>query len=120
MKFLVFMLPKRYKLRKNNEIKKVFEKGKYSQKGAIGIKFLRNNLSVTRFAFMVGLKISKKATQRNKIRRRLNEIIRLNLSQIKKGYDVMVMTKPEISGKEYQETEKELMGLFKKNNLCQF
>ncbi len=111
------MLAKEYKLKKNNDIKRVFEKGKYFQKGVIGIKLIKNNSKINRFGFLVGLKISKKSTERNKIKRWLNEIIRLNLSQIKKGYDIIIMVKTEIKEKKYQEVESNLIGLLEKIKL---
>ena len=63
---------------------------------------------------MVGLKVSKKAVVRNKIKRWLEEIIRLSLDQIKTGSDIVVMVSPEIAEKNYQETEEVLIKLFKK------
>lgn len=114
------MLPRIYKLKRDNDFKKVFEKGKYFQNNFIRIKFNKNDLrasQASRFGFMVGLKVSKKAVERNKIRRWLEEVIRLNLNQIKTGFDLVVMVSPEILGKKHQEVEITLISLLKKGNL---
>jgi len=108
------MLPREFKLKKDNDFKKVFEKGKYLQEDFIKIKLLKNDLEASRFAFMVGLKVSKKAVKRNKIRRWLEEIVRLNLEQIKTGFDIIVMVNPEILNKKYQQVEEVLIKLLRK------
>ena len=111
------MLPREYKLKRDNDFKKVFERGRYGQGGVVKIKFLKNNLEIPRFAFIVGLKTSKKATARNTVRRRLEEAIRLNISQIKIGFDVVVMVNPEILKKDYHEIESDLIGLLRETGL---
>ncbi len=111
------MLPKKYKLKRNNDFKKVFERGRHYQQDFIRIKILKNNLAISRFGFLVGLKVSKKATKRNKIRRQLEETVRLNLNKINSGFDTIISVSPEIIEKNYQEIEKTLIDLFKKIKL---
>ena len=67
--------------------------------------------------FIVGLKISKKAVQRNKIRRQLEEIIRLKFNQIKNGFDIVILTEPKIIEKKYKEIEEILISLLKESRL---
>jgi ribonuclease P protein component len=121
------MLPRKYKLKKKNDFKKVFKQGKYYQEDFIKIRVLKNDLKINRFGFIVGLKISKKSVQRNKIKRRLEEVIRLKLDQIsvkdgqvsslKPGFDIVILVNQEITEKGYQEIEKTLINLFKKAKL---
>ncbi|MBL7155044.1 MAG: ribonuclease P protein component [Candidatus Portnoybacteria bacterium] len=116
------MLSRKYKLKKDNDFKKVFKQGKNYQQEFIKIKVLKNNLAYNRFGFIVGLKISKKSIERNKIKRRLEETVRLKLKQIsasggKSGFDVVVLVNQEIIEKNYQEIEKTLINLFRKANL---
>jgi len=120
------MLPRKYKLKRDNDFKKVFKQGRYCRGNFIRIKFLRNSLEFSRFAFIVGLKISKKAVQRNKTRRQLEKATQLVFNQIsakgetsplqggKTSFDLVIMVQPEIIRKEYQEIEEELINLFKK------
>jgi len=51
---------------------------------------------MSRFGLIVSNKVSKKATQRNLIRRRISEFIRLNLKSIKSGYDFVIILSPKI------------------------
>jgi len=116
------MLSRKYKLKRDNDFKKVFKQGKYYQEDFIKIKALENDLEFSRFGFIVGLKISKKSTQRNKIKRKLEEIIHLKLKQIsisgkKPNFDIIILVDLEILEKNYQEIEKTLINLFKKAKL---
>jgi len=111
------MLPREYKLKRDNDFKKIFKQGRYSRSGFIGIKFLKNDLKFNRFAFVIGLKISKKAVLRNKIRRQLEEIVRLSFDQMEIGFDVVILVEKEIINKNYQEIKKEIINLFKKIKL---
>jgi len=111
------MLPRKYKLKKDNDFKKIFNKGRYYQKDFIKIKLLENDLEINRFGLVIGLKISKKAVQRNKIKRQLEEIIQSELEQIRKGIDIIILVQPEIIEKEYQEIKEVLIRLFKKSKI---
>jgi len=107
-------LSKKYRLKKRKDFEEVFKKGIYCSGSCISIKLKRNNLNISRFGIVVGSRISKKAVIRNKIKRRISEAIRLNLPQLKKGFDVIILTKPEVVDKKYREIENILMSLFKK------
>ena len=111
------MLSKKYHLSKKNDFKRVFKEGKYYRQSFLDLKITENNFEISRFGFIVSLKISKKAVVRNKIRRRLSEIIRLKLPQVKTGFDMVILTQPGINGKSYKETEDALTILLKRANL---
>lgn len=63
---------------------------------------------------MVSLKVSKRAVARNKVRRRLAESVRVELSHIKKGLDVVFIALPGIDKEEYQQTKNSVEMLLKK------
>lgn len=111
------MLPKKNKLKRDRDFKRIFEQGKYYEQDFIKLRVLKNDLKISRFGFIVGLKISKKATARNKIRRHLEEVVRLNLNKIKLGFDIIILANPAIIEKDYQTTEKTLIILFKKTGV---
>jgi len=60
---------------------------------------------------IVSKKVSKKATARNKIRRRIKAIIKTHK---KKEMDITVFTKPEIINKKFKEIKTELEMFLKK------
>ncbi len=111
------MLRREYKLKQRNDISNVFKEGDFFGSKFIRLKTLKNGLEISRFVFVVGAKISKKAVVRNKIKRQLNKIIQDKLLNIKTGFDVMVLPSPAIIDKKYLEIKEELVNLFKKANL---
>jgi len=70
---------------------------------------MKNNLGLDRFGFVVSQKVSKRATIRNKVRRRLAEAVRAEFknmpigTQIKNGIDVVFIALPGIEKKEFSE-----------------
>lgn len=116
------MLRKPLRLTKKNDFEAIASQGKAYYCPILMLKSLKNKFKYNRFGFIVSNKVSKKAAQRNLIKRRIREIIRLNLSEIKKGYDIVIIVSPKIinsQGKvlKYQEIEKYLMTILKKAKL---
>lgn len=101
------MLLKENRLTKKVDFSRIHQKGKFIKDEYLALRIAPNNLEVTRVGFLVGLKISKKAVIRNKIKRTLREIFRLKIKScnLKKGFDIIVLVRPEIIGKTYKEIE---------------
>ena len=91
--------------------------GRGAASPSLSVKAAPNKFKHSRFAFVVGLKVSKSAVRRNRIRRQMREVVRLSLEKIKPGYDVMVMARSGISKLDYQGIEKEIMRHLKKLKL---
>lgn len=96
------MLPKANRLIKKKDFKIVLKKGRKIFAGPIWLMFKKNNLGLTRVGFVVGLKISKKATERNKIKRRLRSAFRCFLKEVS-GYDIIIGVEPKIKEKKISE-----------------
>jgi len=111
------MLPQANRLRKEKDINKVFKTGRSVFDPVCGFKFLPNGLSVSRFAFMVGTKISKSAVKRNRLRRQIREIIHLNLKNIKPGLDFTFIVRPEAKEADYRVLEKVILSGLKRARL---
>ena len=108
------MLSKINRLTKDKDFDNVFKSGKSSYDKLIGVKAEQNQTENSRFGILVSAKVSKKAVERNKIKRQIREVIRLQLEQIKSGYDVVIITLPVILGKDYQEIERSVNGCFRR------
>lgn len=69
-----------------------------------------------KIGFAVGLKISKSAVKRNKLKRQMREVVRLLLKDnvLVKGFFVGMLAKPEIVGKTYDEIERDIVDVLKK------
>ncbi len=111
------MLSKTNRLQKNKDFDEVFKKGKGFKEDFLFLKFLGNNLEVSRFGFVVSNKVSNKATVRNRIKRVLRELVQKKLPNIKKGIDVVLVVNNQIKGRETGEIEKVIEKAFLKTNL---
>jgi ribonuclease P protein component len=102
------MLPFKNRLKRRKEIERVFREGETFKEDPLILKKKKNNLRESRFCFIVSEKVSKKATARNKLKRRMRESIRLNLEKIKKGFDVVLIALPGSERKDFSEIKKKL------------
>lgn len=94
------------------------QKGGFWAKGVLlSIKSVKNNLLQSRFGFVVSTKVSKKAVERNRIKRRLRDIIRKNIDNIKAGFDIVVIASPLSNKAKYQIIKDDLIDLLKKLKL---
>lgn len=72
-----------------------------------------------KIGFVVGLKVSKKAVVRNRIKRQMREIVRLLLKEdkIKSGFMLAIIAKPDAVDKDYGNLEKSILGILGKSYL---
>lgn len=108
------MLVEKNRLKKKKDFENVFKKGKSFKEDFLILKVFPNCLNLTRFGFIVSQKISKKATLRNKIKRKFSELVRLKMKNLKKGIDAVLMALPGIETKDFWEIEEIVNKLFKK------
>lgn len=108
------MLLKKSRLKKKKDIEMVFRKGTTFKEDFLILKILKNKLERARFSFVVSRKVSKKATLRNKIKRRLSELVRVKLKKAKRDIDAIIIVLPGLETKDFWEIEETLGKLFKK------
>ena len=111
------MLPRANRLNKQKDFKAVFSRGKTKQHGFFVIRSLPNAYEFSRFGFVVSARVAKKAVTRNRLRRQMSEMIRLNLKKIKNGFDVVLIAKFKSAGISYGDLEDTLLGLLKNMNI---
>jgi ribonuclease P protein component len=108
------MFAKTYRLKKNADFKRLFKEARTVDGDTVQLRFMTNGLVHSRFGFITGLTISKKAAVRNKIRRQLNEIIKALFLDQEKGLDILIVAKTKIIGKSQQEIKEDVKDIFKK------
>ena len=112
------MLPKANRLKRDKDFKALFSKKTPGVFGVFcGAKWKKNDLKVSRAAVVVGTKISKIAVVRNRLRRQIREVLRLNLDKLKPGYDLVLIVNKKALNKEYSELEQDVLKLLKKTPL---
>lgn len=110
------MLVFRNRLKKQKDFEGVFKNGRGFKQDLLYLKVKKNSLKSTRFGFIVSKKFSKKAVDRNKIKRILREIVRENIPIIKTGFDVVIVVNPGAE-KNFEKLGLMIDKLFKKAGL---
>lgn len=108
------MLAKVNRLRKKKDFERILKKGKSFKEGFIILKFNKNNSREIRFGFIVSRKVSKKATVRNKVKRRLRELMKKKIENLKRGMDIILISLPGIETRDFWELDKTLEKLLKR------
>ncbi len=111
------MLSKEFRLRRDKDFQTLFKSKKGVFDSVCGIKFKPNGLSISRFAVVVGVKVSKSAVKRNKIRRHYQEILRHHKEEILTGFDIVLLTSKPALDLEYAKKEIRLLQVLKKGKL---
>lgn len=108
------MIGKQYRFHGHNSLRQVYGRGSSVRSRFISLKYFHNpRRDETRFAVVVAKKVTKKAPVRNRIRRRVYEVIRLHTPMIQAGYDVVITVFDERIGEiSAAELNKTLMELF--------
>lgn len=111
------MLKKSFRLSKNKEFDQIF-KGGHSFFGVfLGIKVIKNQKNFNKFGVLVGLKVSKSAVKRNLVKRRIKAVLLGEEKKMKKGYNIVLITKKEVGEEKFQEIKFEIIKGLSKLNL---
>ena len=84
------MLPAQNRLKKANDINRVYRQGKYGGGGALSVKVRRTGRPESRAVVVVGKKVDKRAVVRNRNRRRLAGALLKLWPEVAPGYDIVV------------------------------
>ncbi len=88
------MLPKINRVKKKRDFEAIFKEGLKFKNNLFILRVAKNHLNENRIGFVVSLKVSKKATVRNKIRRRLAEAVKVYIDNIERGTDLVFIVLP--------------------------
>ena len=105
-------MEKKYRLRSNIQFKKVYRSGKSYGNRLIVLFVFKNGLKYNRVGYAVTKKVGNSVT-RNRVRRRMKEIYRLNSFKIKKGYDLIFLPRINSKDSSYRNIESAMFHLLK-------
>lgn len=113
------MLPPRSRLRRSADIGRVRRHGRRWPHPLI-VLFVDNQPddepAESRFAFAIGRHIGN-AVRRNRVKRRLREILRLVIDQIEPGYDCLFVARSEASTADYGTLEQAVLQLLTRSGV---
>jgi ribonuclease P protein component len=107
------MLASQHRLRRSADVQRVRQEGRrwhHSRFTLFVLEQPQDESSPSRFAIVAGRRVGK-AVERNRIKRKFREIIRLHLSEIKPGHDFLLIAKPNAARASYWELDSGMVQL---------
>jgi|AntRauTorckE6833_2_1112554.scaffolds.fasta_scaffold00096_49 ribonuclease P protein component len=103
-------------LKQKKDFQKVFNCGKSIASKYLVLYWNPNKLDNNRYGFSISKRIGK-AVVRNKLKRRLKEIIRIRLDNIAYGYDIIIIARKPVNSLGFSEIKNDLKKLYKRAGL---
>ena len=103
-------------LKKNSDFHRLYARGKSAVTPYLALYVRKNRLGVSRCGYTVSTKLGG-AVVRNRVRRRLREIVRLNGARLVPGYDVVIVARSRCVDAEYRKMEEAYLKAIKKLGL---
>jgi ribonuclease P protein component len=97
---------------RRGEFDAVYRAGKRRSSSHFTVFFRANQLPVSRFGFSIKKALGG-AVVRNRIRRRVREIVRCHRSEIPAGWDIVIHPKSSVAGAEFAGLTADLLRLMK-------
>ena len=108
------MLKKINRIGNKKDFLEIKNKGEMIYSPIFGLLILKKEDKEKKFGFIISKKISKRAVDRNKIKRYLSEGVRRSLENIEEGTRGVFLVKREILNKRLEEIVVEVGKVFKK------
>ncbi|NJL20679.1 MAG: ribonuclease P protein component [Leptolyngbyaceae cyanobacterium SM1_3_5] len=106
------MLPKIHRLRQRRDFTWVYQKGIRRSSLHLTLRGLKlrgdRSVSPTRFGISISQKVSKRAVDRNRIKRQIRAALRLLLPKIKSGWYLVIVVQPQAIECDYRQFLQEL------------
>ena len=103
-------LPRDCRLRRRSEYDAVYREGKRRSNSEFTVFFRSNGLEHSRFGWSIKKAVGT-AVLRNRIRRRLREIVRLHHREIHHGWDIVIHPRTSAAKREFSQLTAELLKL---------
>ncbi len=105
-------------LKKNSDFRRTYRKGRTCAAATIALYCRYNRTAQSRLGITTGTKVGK-AVVRNRIRRRIRAIYRLHETELKAGYDLVIVARVRAAEATYAQLEKDFLRLAKRMDLLQ-
>ena len=97
-------------LKENHLFRRAYNRGKSAADSRLALYVRRNGQKTSRLGFTVSTKVGH-AVVRNRVRRRLREIYRLNEDRLCAGFDVVVVARVRAASSDYHQLERSFLRL---------
>lgn len=106
--------PKHLRLLRRNEFRRVYEEGKRRSAPLCTVFFRSNGLAESRLGLTVPAAVGN-SPLRNRLKRRVREVFRLNRAAIPAGWDIVVNPRKDVARVPFATLTRELLRLFPAN-----
>ena len=103
-------------VKENHVFRRIYRKGQSSVQPAVVVYCQKNRQGKTRLGVTVSTKLGK-AVVRNRVRRRIREIYRLNKAKMLPGYDLIVVARVRAVETDYQKLDRTYLRLLEQLDL---
>ncbi|MDD4901000.1 MAG: ribonuclease P protein component [Patescibacteria group bacterium] len=111
------MLARPQRLVKQKGFEKIFKQGRACYTQLLGVRVLASQVDFNRFGIVVSTKISKKAVERNKLKRRIRRALQELNKNLVVGFDAIIIALPGLLNENYRTVADELKKIFVKFRL---
>lgn len=109
----IYRFPPEARIRKTREFDNVFKNGcKFVEKNVV-VYYHPNSEPLSRLGVIVPKRVGNAVT-RNKVKRQVREIFRINRDNLSAGVDIVVIARKKAGGAGYLRMKEELLGCFEK------
>ena len=105
-------------LKENYEFRRMYQRGKSAVSGAMVVYCRKNRLGHNRLGLTASTKLGH-AVVRNRCRRRLREVYRLNNHALRQGYDIILVARGRTAKAPWKELNDTFMKLCRKLDLLE-
>ena len=105
-------------LKENHEFRRLYQKGKSASGGGMVVYCRKNRRNHNRLGLTASVKLGS-AVVRNRSKRRLREVYRLNSHRLCKGYDVILVARSRTAAMPWQELNDTFLRLCRKLELLE-
>jgi ribonuclease P protein component len=107
------------RLRKALDFQRVRQQGRSMGTSLLTLGWVANDLALCRCGYIVGKRVGKSAVARNRVKRRLREILRLQVKagQVTPGYDLVLIARAGAAQATYQQLAADVTHLLRRAHL---
>jgi len=111
------VLKRLFRLTDNKDFQTVYRRGRYNATALFSVNVLPNRFGAPKIGIVVNKKVSKRAVDRNAVKRQVREIMRSLLPKMKKGQSVVITVRKPALAADYATMEREIVASCKKLGL---
>ncbi|MEI6267208.1 MAG: ribonuclease P protein component [bacterium] len=111
------MLSRAHRLTDNKEFQTIYRRGRYNSTALLSVNVLPNKFGTTKIGVVASKKAARKAHDRNAVKRKVREAVRLAYPSLKTGNNIIITIKAPATAADYKVIEKDLIGSLKKLGL---